>query len=224
VVVPSSPAGNSPNEPPDDAGRVRHLAELLWGRVERVRERVEAEARRLAQLVDAYGDSLGRPKPGESGAPDQSEGSASATVPEAAAVPETPHAPEAEEEAAGREPNGMEEQEVSAAVAALEQRERRAEEILEVFREKKAGKLRRSGRERETRLEIYDLAMGRFGKQEDFGLLKRPHDRFDQLHEEFFQIFFGYAHHLMPGRGQRLAALGLGQRPGLERPRAILKI
>jgi hypothetical protein len=201
VVLPSSPAGRSPNEPPDDAGRVRKLAELLWGRVERVRARAEGEARRLAQLVDAYGDSLGRPRPGDSGAPDQSEGSAAATVPEAAGAPETPQASEAEEEAAGRESNGMEEQEVSAAVAALEERERRAVEILEVFREKKSGRLRRSGRERVIRLAIYDLAVGRFGKQEDFGLLKRPHDRFDQLHEEFFEAFFGYAHHLMPDAG-----------------------
>ena len=58
-VVPSS-AGTDPNQPTDDPGRVRHLAELLWQRVERVRERAEAETRRLAQLVDAYGDALGR--------------------------------------------------------------------------------------------------------------------------------------------------------------------
>ena len=48
-----------------DLGRVRRLAELLWERVERVRERAEDEARSLAKRVDAYGDALGRPLCGE---------------------------------------------------------------------------------------------------------------------------------------------------------------
>lgn len=69
-----------------------------------------------------------------------------------------------------------------------------ATDILETFREKRSGKLRKGGNERGIRLAIYDLAVARFGKQPDFELLKQPNDRFDQLHHEFFEIFFSQFH------------------------------
>jgi hypothetical protein len=74
-------------------------------------------------------------------------------------------------------------------------------EILQVFREKRSGKLRKGGNERVIRLAIYDLAVGRFGKRDDFELLKRTHDRFDQLHHEFFQVFFSQFHQARPDAG-----------------------
>jgi len=83
----------------------------------------------------------------------------------------------------------------------VERREGLASTILEVFREKRSGKLRSGGPERVIRLTVYDLAVARFGKQPDFGLLKLTHDRFNQLHQEFFQTFFAYAQHLAPDAG-----------------------
>ena len=82
-----------------------------------------------------------------------------------------------------------------------DQPERLATEILETFREKGSGKLRKGGHERVIRLAIYDLAVGRFGKQDDFELLKRTHDRFDQLHHEFFEVFFSQFHQARPDAG-----------------------
>jgi len=195
-VAPSS-SGSDPNEPTDDAGRVRRLAELLWQRVERVRERAEREAQRLAQLVDAYGDSLGRPPleaPAGSGESGELEEFRSPQV------PETEEPASASESSANEE--GEERNKTAIATAdGVEQREALATDILEVFREKRSSKLRSGGHERVIRLAIYDLAVGRFGKQPDFGLLKRPHDRFDQLRHEFFEIFFAHAHHLAPDAG-----------------------
>ena len=65
-AAPPLAQASSPNEPVDDAGRVRRLAELLWQRVEQVRERAEREAQGLAERLDAYGDALGRPPLGKS--------------------------------------------------------------------------------------------------------------------------------------------------------------
>jgi hypothetical protein len=168
-VVPPA-AGRDPNQPADDPGRVRRLAELLWARVERVRERADDEARRLAELLDAYGDALGRPQSGEF--PDGVQAApASAQSAEPARAPGEPP------------PEPLE------------------AEILQVFREKRSGKLRKGGNERVIRLAIYDLAVGRFGKFPDFGLLKLAHDRFDQLHHEFFQILFSQFHPADAGGG-----------------------
>jgi hypothetical protein len=172
-VVPPA-AGSDPNQPADDPGRVRRLAELLWGRVERVRERADDEARRLAELLDAYGDALGCPQSGEF------PGGAQA-APASAQCTEPARAPGEPARASPAEP--------------LET------QILQIFREKRSGKLRQGGNERVIRLAIYDLAAGRFGKFPDLGLLKLAHDRFDQLHHEFFEILFSQFHPADAGGG-----------------------
>ena len=178
-VVPSS---SGIEKPTDDPGRVRHLAELLWQRVERVRERADDEARRLAQLLDAYGDALGRAPSGESQAGESQRSAAT----EAEGTPNDggPDLSDKREEYAAEAPQ-----------ATL------AMEILQLFREKRSGRLRKGGNERVIRLGIYDLAVSRFSKQPDFELLKRTHDRFDQLHHEFFEIFFGQFHPERPDAG-----------------------
>ena len=163
-----------------DPGRVWRLAELLWERVERVRERAEGEARSLAQRVDAYGDALGRPLCGEAQRFDT---------------------PEARKASAGADFEPSDEREQPTGEAPTKAREVLATEVLQVFREKGSGKLRKGGRERVIRLALYDLAVGRFGKQDDFELLKRTHDRFDQLHHEFFEVFFSQFHQARPDAG-----------------------
>ena len=163
-----------------DPGRVRRLAELLWERVERVRERAEGEARSLAQRVDAYGDALGRPLCGEAQRFDT---------------------PEARKASADTDFERSDECEHPTGEAPMKAREVLATEVLQVFREKRAGKLRKGGNERVIRLALYDLAVGRFGKQDDFELLKRTHDRFNQLHHEFFEAFFSQFHQARPDAG-----------------------
>jgi hypothetical protein len=181
------PVSQSELPAPTDTERVRHLAELLWQRVERVRERAESEARRLAKLVDAYGDALSWPR---------SEEFLRAEATESGLASRNLHA----EASRGRE--------AQAEVAELPEEpeetnppETLPTEILQVFREKRSGRLRKGGNERVIRLEIYDLAVSRFGKQPDLELLKRTHDRFDQLHHEFFEVFFSQAHPADAGSG-----------------------
>ena len=168
-----------------DLGRVRRLAELLWERVERVRERAEGEARSLAQRVDAYGDALGRPSPAESAVSEELE-----------VRREQSEARRQKQESWSRQAEDGESRSVES-----DQPERLAAEILETFREKGSGKLRKGGNERVIRLALYDLAVGRFGKQDDFELLKRTHDRFNQLHHEFFEAFFSQFHQARPDAG-----------------------
>ena len=232
--VPLLPAEHA--EPVDDAGRVRRLAELLWERVELVRERAEREARRLVELVDAYGDALGRPQVGESAKSEEPEaseefaasgprclagrveplaaGDGSGPIIRAADRGQKvstgssagPRATKRQQAPAAGAPERVEEQETreeqsTEGLDRVERREGLASTILEVFREKRSGKLRSGGPERVIRLTVYDLAVARFGKQPDFGLLKLTHDRFNQLHQEFFQTFFAYAQHLAPDAG-----------------------
>jgi hypothetical protein len=182
-----------PPEPPvGDAGRLRRLAELLWDRVERVGRRADREASRLAELVEAYGDLLGRP-PQPAPAPALLETSA---APEASAprlessAPSGPDTPEATE--ASEAPDTP---------PALEQRDELATEVLEVFREKRSAILRSVTHERVIRLALYDLAVERFGPQAEFESLKEKDDRWEQLYHEFFQIFFGYMHRHRPDAG-----------------------
>lgn len=198
-------------EPADDRGRLRRVAELLWQRVERVRLRADQEARELAQLLDAYGDQLGRPGTDVQAAqasaaaeePTTTPASAAADAINAPTVSPSRGACSAEPWVgqAGAKigfipspvqglPSSVEKGPAAVGLRPPDQREAIAVRVLRLFRELKAHHVRSAALERTTRLALYDLAVARFGKRQEFDDLKMPSDRFDQLYHEFFDLFF----------------------------------
>jgi hypothetical protein len=84
----------------------------------------------------------------------------------------------------------------SSAAEDVSRRQGVAAKILKLFREAQDEQLKSASVDRRARLALYDIAVARFGKQEEFEFLAEPRDRMDQLYSEFFQIYWAEVHRI----------------------------